>query len=580
MALVAGLLPTALILASGRLAKTISEGFGGESGPAAVRPALLALGLFGLVLVLLGSSGALVTYFGHVFTARYVLTVRQAVARAALGVAGIDRITDPAIAEQLAALEAADRTGLHTRTGRALCNAITTRVTGLGAAVVLFTFAWWAPLVLAVGWIAMDRAFRIWMDRLQYGLAEGAQGPLRRTGYIWRLTVEPPLGKELRIFGLGGWLVDRYAKLWSAAMAGVYRGRRSSTGPVLAGVGLLAATHVVVLGALGWEAQQGRINVSSLTVYCLAVFGTFGLGPLGYWQTVIEQATDNARRVRELVEALSETRPPVLVAQARITPDARKTRGEIRFEGVQFAYPGRSRPVLEGLDLVIPAGQSIAVVGENGAGKSTLIRLLCGLATPQAGRVAVDGRDMTCIEPSGWRSQLAVVFQDFIRYPVSLADNVGFGRLTLHPDRAALAEALRRAGSEDLVKGLPGGWDTVLASGYVGGTELSGGQWQRVALARAFLAVAGGAKVLVLDEPTAALDIRAELHVFERILGLAGEVTTVLVSHRLASVRRVERVVLISDGRVAEDGSHDALMKLDGRYAKMFRLQADRYETV
>jgi ATP-binding cassette, subfamily B, bacterial len=235
---------------------------------------------------------------------------------------------------------------------------------------------------------------------------------------------------------------------------------------------------------------------------------------------------------------------------------------------------------LDGVSLDLAGGEVLALLGENGAGKSTLIRVLCGLVTPQAGRVTIDGTDLGSIDLAAWRAQLAVVFQDFVRFHVSLAENVAFGRLGLSSDRMALTGALRRAGSQTLPGDLPFGWDTVLDSAYDRGTALSGGQWQRVALARAFLAIAGGAKILILDEPTAALDVRSERQVFERIADLSAEVTTILVSHRLSSVRQVDRIVFLADGKVVEDGSHEQLMLLNQKYAAMFRLQAERFERI
>jgi ATP-binding cassette subfamily B protein len=245
----------------------------------------------------------------------------------------------------------------------------------------------------------------------------------------------------------------------------------------------------------------------------------------------------------------------------------------VRLEQVRFTYRGREHPTLEGLSLEIPAGQSLAIVGENGAGKSTLIKLLCGLYDPDEGRVVV-GAGSTPLQARG---RIGVIFQDFVRYPLPLRENVGFGNPALMDDEAALAGALRDAGGADLFAGLPRGWDTVLSREFEGGADLSGGQWQRVALARALAAVRGGAGLLILDEPTAALDVRAETELFERFLEVTRDITTVLVSHRLSSVRHADRIVVIDGGRVAEDGTHEALMRAGGRYARMYSLQAERF---
>lgn len=204
------------------------------------------------------------------------------------------------------------------------------------------------------------------------------------------------------------------------------------------------------------------------------------------------------------------------------------------------------------------------------------MKLVCGLYLPDSGTVRLDGRDLGTT-PSAARGRVGVIFQDFVRYELSLGDNVAFGARHLADDRAALEGAVRDAGAAHLLDALPAGWDTVLARGYENGTDLSGGQWQKVALARALAAVRGGAGLLILDEPTASLDVRAQAELFDRFLQLISGVTTILVSHRLSSVRHADRIVVLADGRVVEDGSHDQLMAAGGRYARMFRLQAERF---
>lgn len=244
-----------------------------------------------------------------------------------------------------------------------------------------------------------------------------------------------------------------------------------------------------------------------------------------------------------------------------------------------FTYPSRTEPVFRHVDLHIPAGQSVAIVGVNGVGKSTLIKLLCGLYPPDGGTVRIDRAD-----PAGddvARRRVATIFQDFTRYQLSLADNVALPLLGgATPDeelRATAERALYDAAGADVLTRLDDNWDTILEPGYAGGTDLSGGQWQRVALARALSAVATGAGVLVLDEPTAALDVRAEAEIFSRFLEVTRGVTTILVSHRLSSVRHAERIVVLGPDGVVQDGSHDGLLSQGGPYADMFHLQAARF---
>jgi ATP-binding cassette subfamily B protein len=256
-------------------------------------------------------------------------------------------------------------------------------------------------------------------------------------------------------------------------------------------------------------------------------------------------------------------------------PDA--PRDGIRFEGVRFRYPGQAADVLAGVDLAIPAGRSLAIVGANGAGKTTLVKLLCRLYEPTAGRVAVDGADLRDIDPRAWRDRVAAIFQDFVRYHLPARDNVAMGAPALAGDAERLRRAAERAGALAVVEALPRGWETVLSREYAGGAELSGGQWQRLALARALFAVEAGARVLILDEPAANLDVRAEAELYDRFLELTAGLTTVLISHRFATVRRADRIVVLDGGRVVEEGGHDELLRRDGRYARLFRLQAERF---
>jgi ABC-type multidrug transport system fused ATPase/permease subunit len=245
---------------------------------------------------------------------------------------------------------------------------------------------------------------------------------------------------------------------------------------------------------------------------------------------------------------------------------------EIRFRGVSFAYPSEpSAVVLQDFDLTIPAGSSLAIVGQNGAGKTTLAKLLCRLYDPVAGTIEIDGTDLRHLDLDEWRQRVTAVFQDFIRFELRLRDNVAPAGA---PDHQVLA-ALAQAGAADLAD-----LDTPLAKGYAGGTDLSGGQWQRVALARALCAVQLGAGVVLLDEPTAQLDVRGEAEIFERVLAATRHCTTILVSHRFSTVRHADRICVLEHGRVVELGTHEELMAHRGRYRTMFDLQARPFAVI
>jgi ATP-binding cassette, subfamily B, bacterial len=279
-------------------------------------------------------------------------------------------------------------------------------------------------------------------------------------------------------------------------------------------------------------------------------------------------ALDGAAAPVAAVFRLGPKTGPAGALSAGDRPAAGLPAREIRFRGVGFRYPNTDVDVLRDLDLTIPAGTSLAIVGRNGAGKTTLAKLLCRLYDPDTGAIEVDGVDLRELDVEAWRSRVTAVFQDFIRFELPLRDNVA---PTGAPDEVIEA-ALAAAGAGGLST-----LDTVLAKGYPGGTDLSGGQWQRVALARAIAAVRQGAGLVLLDEPTAQLDVRGEAEIFERILAETRDCTTILVSHRFSTVRQADRICVLEHGRVVELGTHDELMARGGRYREMFDLQAQRF---
>ncbi|MEN3305481.1 MAG: ATP-binding cassette, subfamily bacterial [Micromonosporaceae bacterium] len=439
-------------------------------------------------------------------------------------------------------------------------------VGGLAAAVVLAGFRWWAPLVLAGGWLSTHWLLResaVWRDRN----TDEVRGAQRDSDYAYRLAVDPPAAKELRLFGLAGWTIERFTARRARLHELQYRATQLRERSVLGCLLIVVATNALVFWALA-GAAAGGMGIGPAVVYAQAAVGTsmIAFGGLNW-------ALDGAAAP---VAAVLRLQPAMAAAGALSQPsDPRPAAGrparEIRFRGVTFAYPSTDRPVLERFDLTIPAGSSLAIVGRNGSGKTTLAKLLCRLYDPQAGAIEVDGVDLRDLDLAGWRGRVTAVFQDFTRFELPLRDNVA---PTGAPDEV-VREALAAAGAADLAD-----LDTVLARGYPGGTELSGGQWQRVALARALCAVRQGAGLVLLDEPTAQLDVRGEAEIFDRILAATRDCTTILISHRFSTVRHADRICVVEHGRVVELGTHDELMALGGRYRAMFELQARPFSVV
>jgi ABC-type multidrug transport system fused ATPase/permease subunit len=433
---------------------------------------------------------------------------------------------------------------------------------GLASALVLAFYAWWAPLVLGGAWLATHWLLResgVWRDRETEEVREAQ----RHADYAYRLAVDPPAAKELRLFGLAGWTVERFRQQRRRLFDLRWQATRLRERPVLWSLLLVLAANLLVFGSLAAAAAGGALALDSLVTFASAAVGT-GMIAFGGLSWALDGAAAPAAAVLRLGPAMREA--GALAPGA--TPAAGLPAREIRFRGVHFAYPGGGEPVLAGLDLAIPAGSSLAIVGQNGAGKTTLAKLLCRLYDPQQGAIEVDGHDLRSLDLDGWRGRVAAVFQDFVRFELPLRDNVAPAGAEDDVIRAALAEA----GAAHLA-----GLDTVLSRAQPGGTDLSGGQWQRVALARALCAVRQGAGLVLLDEPTAQLDVRGEAEIFDRILSATRRATTILISHRFSTVRHADRICVLEHGRVVELGSHDELMARGGRYRTMFDLQASRF---
>jgi ABC-type multidrug transport system fused ATPase/permease subunit len=434
-------------------------------------------------------------------------------------------------------------------------------IAGAACALVLFAFTWWAPFVLGGAWASTHWLLResgVWKERN----TPEVRAAQRDAEYSYRLAVDPAPAKELRLFGLAGWTIDRFRASRTTLHTLQYEATRLREKPMLVTVIVLCAANIAVFSALAYAGSTGTLSLARLVAFAQIAVGVSQIAFGG-----INWALDGAAAPVGAVLRLEAAMAPA----GALTPGSRPAAGmpsrEIRFRGVTFAYPG-GQPVLDGFDLTIPAGGSLAIVGANGAGKTTLAKLLCRFYDPQAGTIDVDGVDVRELAIDDWRSRVTAVFQDFTRFELPLRDNVAPGGA---PDEA-VAAALEQAGAAHLAS-----LDTILARGYTGGIDLSGGQWQRVALARALCAVRLGAGLVLLDEPTAQLDVRGEMEIFERILAATRGRTTILISHRFSTVRLADRIAVLERGKVVELGTHDELMALNGRYRTLFDMQAQRF---
>ena len=497
---------------------------------------------------------------------------------ACVAVPGIGHLEDPELAADLQVARDFDRgmTGPPLSVSMDfIAGGLVDMVAGLAQACVLFGFAWWAPPVLAGGWLGTHWLLResgVWKDRN----TEEVRQAQRDADYAYRLAVDPPAAKELRIFGLPDWVLERFLHSRRRLHRLQYEATRMRERSVLASLALVLAANVLVFWALTAAALDHQLAIGALIAYASAAVGTSMIA-FGGLNWALDSAAAPVAAVARLKAAMGRGQA------GTITPGTRPADGmpahHIRFRNVTFAYPAApGRPVLGGLDLEIPAGSSLAIVGQNGAGKTTLAKLLCRLYDPQSGAIEVDGVDLQDLDTESWRGRVTAVFQDFVRFELTLRENV-VPRETEDgdPDGAAGLDGTVEAALAEAGAGSLASLDTVLAKGYSGGTDLSGGQWQRVALARALAAVRLGAGLVLLDEPTAQLDVRGEAEIFERVLAATRSCTTILISHRFSTVRHVDRIAVVEHGAVVELGSHDELMALRGRYWTMFSLQAQRF---
>jgi ATP-binding cassette subfamily B protein len=433
----------------------------------------------------------------------------------------------------------------------------------------LLVFAPWLIALLLVALVPVflgEAHFNAQTYRLDFG-----RTPERRElDYVRQTAASVETAKEVKIFGLNRFLIEHYTSLANAFYAAnrALALRRATWGGLFTTIGTVG--YYIAYAYIVWRTLAGAFSIGDLTFLA----GSF-LRLRSLLEGLLLGFSSTAGQALYLNDLFSffEMRPEILSPEHPL-PFPKPIREGFVFEDVGFGYPGAERWAVRHLDFTLKAGEVVALVGENGAGKTTLVKLLTRLYDPDEGRILLDGHDLRDYDLDQLRGSMGVIFQDFVRYNFTAGDNIAVGRISARDDQARIARAARSSQADEVIAGLPAGYDQRIGKRFKNGVELSGGEWQKVAIARAYMREA---EVLILDEPTAALDARAEFEVFQRFKELSKGKTAVLISHRFSSVRMADRIFVLADGKVEAAGTHEELLAKPGLYAELFELQAAGY---
>ncbi|MGA9980355.1 MAG: ABC transporter ATP-binding protein [Candidatus Sulfotelmatobacter sp.] len=474
---------------------------------------------------------------------------------------------DPVFYDRLerARVQATDRLGMIQSIGRLVQQVIT--AASLSAYILLFSP--WLLLLLIVGILP---AFLGESHFAFLGYARNfRQTPVRRElDYLRVLGGSREAAKELKLFGLKDFLIARFTRLSDQ----LYREnvdlarRRLIAGSFLSMIGTAGyySAYVYVI----WRTATGFLTIGQMVFLTGAIIQASG--NIQQIFSTLSSIADQALFLTDLLEFFKMQ--PTLCSKLHALPAPRPILQGFEFRNVSFRYPGASRLVLNGLDLHLRVGERVALIGENGEGKTTLVKLVTRLYDPVEGQILLDGVDLREYDLEDLYREIGVIFQDFMRYEMTARENIAVGRIDELDNLPLLRAAADKSMADEVIERLPGDYEQMLGRRFESGVDLSGGEWQKLALARAYLR---DAQVLILDEPTSALDARSEFDVFQRFAELTAGKSALFISHRFSTVRMADRIVVLQDGRIAEDGNHETLLNLGGRYAEMFEMQAATY---